>query len=120
MGKLNTYSFATMSKRMKDNLPYLQILAKCKPKVRRAIIDHGPIDVIIGICECSYNLLKRRYPLIEKSEATPVKVQETSPQLGRQKSFAHKKKRLLNQKGGSLLTVLLPPVLSVLGSSLMK
>ena len=45
-----------MSKRMKDNLAYLQVLAKCKPKVRKVLIEHGPGDLVKCICECSFNL----------------------------------------------------------------
>ena len=53
----------TMSKRMKDNLPYLQALVKCRPKVRKLLIEHGPTDLITSICECSLNVLKGVIPL---------------------------------------------------------
>ena len=52
-----------MSKQMKDNLAYLQVLAKCKPKIRKVIINHGPADVLTCICKCCFDLLKGKVPL---------------------------------------------------------
>ena len=52
-----------MSKRMKDNLAYIQVLAKCKPKIRKILVQHGPVDLVKCICECSFNLLKGVIPL---------------------------------------------------------
>ena len=56
-----------MSKRMKRSLLYLQIMAVCKPKLRKMLITHAPTDVSIVICECSLNVLKDVIPL------TPLK-----------------------------------------------
>ena len=47
-----------MSKRVKGSLPHLQVIAKCKPKLRKLLIEHCPADVITAICECSLNLLR--------------------------------------------------------------
>ena len=48
---------------MKDNLPYLQVLVKSKPKLRKLLIEHGPVSMITSICECALNLLKGVIPL---------------------------------------------------------
>ena len=48
---------------MKDNLPYLQVLVKSKPKLRKLLIEHGPVSLITSICECALNLLKGVIPL---------------------------------------------------------
>ena len=47
-----------MSKRMKGSLPYLQVIVKSKPKLRKLLINNIPEEVITAICECSLNLLK--------------------------------------------------------------
>ena len=109
-----------MSKRMKDNLAYLQVLAKCKPKLRKAIIDHGPADVVMSICECTYNLLKGTIPLSSRQKQRLSRYKEHLRTLADKKVSRIKKKRLLNQKGGNILTALLPPVLTALGSLLLK
>ena len=52
-----------MSKRMKRSLPYLQVMAMCKPKLRKMLVAHAPSDVVMAICECALNLLKGVIPL---------------------------------------------------------
>ena len=47
-----------MSKRTKRSLPYLQILAKSKPKLRKILIENVPESVITTIYECCLNTLK--------------------------------------------------------------
>ena len=109
----------TMSKRMKGNLPYLQILAKCRPKVRNVLLEHGTANLVTCICECSLNLLKGVIPL------TPSQKQSLLPfkrhlHILANKKISRKRKKSLNRKGDSLLSVLLPPVLGVLESLLTK
>ena len=48
---------------MKGSLPYLQVLVKSKPKLRKILIDNVPESVITAICECYLNLLKGLIPL---------------------------------------------------------
>ena len=90
---------------MRGSLPYLQVMVKSKPKLRKFLIDNVPANIITAICECSLNLLKGVIPLRA---------------LANKKVSRKQKKKHLNQKGGNLLTALLPPVLSVLGSLLVK
>ena len=50
---------------MKDNLPYLQVLLKSKPKL---LNEHGPVSLITSICECALNLLKGVIPLTPRQK----------------------------------------------------
>ena len=109
-----------MSKQTKENLSYLQVLAKCKPKIRKVIIEHGPADVLTGVCECCYNLLKGTVPLTPSQKRRLSRYKKHLRTLADKKVSRVKKRRILNQKGGNLLTALLLPVLSVLGSLLIK
>jgi hypothetical protein len=111
-----------MSKRMRDNLPYLQILAKCKPKVRKVLIEHGPSDLVLSICECCHNVLKGTVPLTKREKQHLSRYKKHLRGLVNKKISRVKKRRLLAQQkgGGNLLTALLPPVLSVLTSLLRK
>ena len=47
-----------MSDYVKRALPLLQVIAKSKPKIRNAIIEHGPGDLIKAISEIVLNVLK--------------------------------------------------------------
>ena len=109
-----------MSKRMRGSLPYLQVIVKSKPKLRKLLIDNVPENVITAICECSLNLLKGVIPVTPRQKRRLVRHKTHLRALANKKVLRKRKKRLLSQKGGGLLTALLPPVLSVLGSLLVK
>ena len=104
-----------MSKRMRGSLPYLQILAKCKPKVRKVLIEHGPSDLVLSICECCHNVLKGTVPLTKRQKQHLSRYKKHLRDLANQKVSRVKKQRLLTQQkgGGNLLAALLPPVLTV-------
>ena len=107
-----------MSKRMRENLPYLQILAKCKPRLRKLIIDNGPPSIVLCLSECCLNLLKGVVPLTPRQKKRLSRYKTHLRALASKKVSKKRKKQYLNQKGGNLLTTLLPPVLSVLSSLL--
>ena len=109
-----------MSKHMKDNLPYLQVLAKGKPKLRKLLIEHGPVSLVTSICECALNLRKGVIPLTPRQKRRLARYKAHLRGLVNKKVSRKKKKHFLNQKDGNLLTTLLPPVLTVLGSLLTK
>ena len=94
-----------MSKHMKGSLPYLQILAKAKLKLRKILIENVPESVTTAICECCLNLLRRAIPL------TPCQMHCLAPY-----SFSKSKKTYLTQRGGALLQFVLPAALGALGS----
>ena len=100
---------------MKGSLPYLQVLAKSKPKLRKLLIDHVPPSVLAAICECSLNMLRGVIPL------APRQKQRLARYKTHLRALANKrvsKKRYLKQRGGGLLNVLLPPAIGVLGNLL--
>ncbi len=100
---------------MKGSLPYLQVLAKSKPKLRKLLIDHVPPSVLAAICECSLNVLKGVIPL------APRQRQRLARYKTHLRALANKrvpKKQYLKQRGGGLLNVLLPPAIGVLGNLL--
>ena len=109
-----------MSKRMRGSLPYLQVIAKSKPKLRKVLIDNVPANVITAICECALNLLKGVIPLTPRQKRRLVRYKTHLRALANKKVSRRQKKLYLNQKGGGLLTALIPPVLSTLGSLFTK
>jgi hypothetical protein len=109
-----------MSKRMRGSLPYLQVIVKSKPKLRKVLIENVPANVCTAICKCSLNLLKGVIPLTPRQKRH-LACYKTHLRASANKKVSRKqKKKHLNKKGGNLLMALLPPVLSVLGSLLVK
>jgi hypothetical protein len=107
-----------MSKRMRGSLPYLQVIVKSKPKLRKLLIDNVPANVITAICECSLNLLKGVILVTPRQKRRLARYKTHLRDLASKKVLRKRKKLYLNKKGGNLLSALLPPVLSVLGSLL--
>ena len=103
---------------MKGSLPYLQVIVKSKPKLRKLLIDNVSANVITAICECSLNLLKGVIPVTPRQKRRLARYKTHLRDLANKKVSRKRKKLYLNQKGGNLLSALLPPVLSVLGSLL--
>ena len=93
-------SFFMMSKQMKDNLAYLHVLAKCKPKVRKALFEHGPADLITCICECSLNLLKGLIPLSPTQKRTLSRYKKHLRILADKKSLDKRKNIFSSKKEG--------------------
>ena len=108
-----------MSKRMKRSLPYLQVMGTCGPKLRKFMINNVPAEVISAICECSLNLLKGIVPLTPRQKRRLVRYKTHLRDLANKKVSRKRKRQRLNQKGGNLLSDLLPPILGVLGSLLL-
>ena len=105
-----------MSKRMKGSLSYLQILAKSKPKLRKILIENVPESVITAIYECCLNTLKGVIPLTQRQKRRLAPYKTHLRALANRKVSRKRKKTYLTERGGSILTALLPPALGVLGS----
>ena len=105
-----------MSKGMKGSQPYLQILAKAKPKLRKILIENVPESVITAIYESCLNTLKGVIPLTprQKRRLAPYNTQLRA--LANRKVSRKRKKTYLTQRGGALLPFVLPAALGALGS----
>ena len=102
---------------MKRSLPYLQVLAKAKPKLRGLIINNVPPDVINAICECCLNLLKGVIPLSPSQKRRLARHKTHLRALANKKVSQKKNRRYLSQKGGgAALAALIPAALGGLGS----
>ncbi len=105
---------------MRENSEFLRVLSKSNRKQRKAILEHCHNELIKCICEISLNLLRGVIP-ISKSQKDKLKRYKSILRdlIDKKKSIKHKRKQL-SQSGGNLLTLLIPPVLSVLGNLLTK
>ena len=79
-----------MSKYVKRTLPLLQVLAKSKPQIRNAIVQHGPADLIKAISEIVLNVLKG----VIKEEETFGSLQKQASCPNKQQSIRKNKKKV--------------------------
>ena len=102
-----------MAKRFENNLDYLSVLCKCKPKQRCAIIKSADEQLIKVICDCVENILSGKVPLSSQAKKKLSRYKHTLRHLRSTKSLSIKKKKL-NQSGG-FLPALIGPILGVVG-----
>ena len=109
-----------MSQRMKHNSDLLRVLACSTPKQRKAILATCHVDLIKCLAEISLNVLKGVVPINGEQKKKLRRYKSVLRALADKRVPLKKKKEKLNQRGGNLLSLLLPPVLSTLGSLLLK
>lgn len=109
-----------MSRRLRNNADFLRVLAKANPKLRRAILQCCHSELIKAICEVTLNVLRGIVPINQQQKAKLKRHKKVLRVLVEKKIPLEKKREYLNQTGGNFLALLLPPVLSALGSLLTK
>lgn len=97
------------------NSALLQALVHASPKQRKALIQHADKTLIRHICECSLNILKGNIPLTGNEKKSLKKYKAILRRLVHKKhKSVNKKKKILNQKGGSVLPLIIGPVIAAL------
>lgn len=105
--------------RLKQNITYIDILAKAKPKQRSAILQNAEKDLIICLCECALNILNGNVPLNSKQFSRLKTHHIKLRRLTAPKTKFTDKKKILVQKGG-FIPALLAPILGIAGQLLVE
>ena len=103
-----------MSRRMKKNYHHLKVLSTSKPHQAKALLKVADDDLIKSVCECVYNVLKSTVPVTPRKKQQLTKHKSPLLTLVNKQVPISKKRKILEQKGGNFLSLLLPPALSVL------
>ena len=85
--------------------------------MRNALIKSADRDLICSICECIQNVINGNVKIDDKIKKKLFHEKEHLRRLQKKSSLKNKKKILI-QKGGSFLPMLLPIVLSILNQLL--
>ncbi len=110
-----------MSEYVKRTLPLLQVLAKSKPQIRNAIIEHGPTDLIKAISEIVLNVLKGVIKITPRQKKRLARYKNKLRDLTSNKVSQKVKRKFLSQKGGGgglLASVLVPVAIAALSGQL--
>lgn len=106
-----------MHQTLKTHKDLLNALHTLKPKYQKALLKSCDEEEINCICECIHNVLKGKVPLAEKAKKKLKKYKDLLRKLVR-KSTKQVRKRLIVQKGGSFLPIILGSILSGLVGSI--
>ena len=107
-----------MSQRVRDNLPLLEVLSKCKPQLRKAILEHADHGLIKTLGECSLNIISGNISISKNPKTKLARHKKRLRVLGAKRTSLKHKRVVLQQQGGNILAVLLPPILTALKSIL--
>lgn len=100
-----------------DQEHILKELAREKSIYRITILKKADPKLIIAICEIIYNILEGNLPLDKKQKELLFKERNFLRKLVEKNKITYKR-RLLVQKGGFILPLLLPIALSAISSLL--
>ena len=106
-----------MSDIVKRNLKSIKELSTAPRHIRAVIIDNATRDLILALTEIIHNVLIGTVKLTPREIKRLQKFHRTLIYVSEKKTPFKKKKRLIRQHGGFLMT-LLPPALAVIASIL--
>lgn len=106
-----------MSRRVLNNAEILKFLHKAKPQYRRAILKQADKALIHCICECTHNTLRGKLPLTNQQKSKLGRHKKLLRRIVKRGEPLSVKKKIIVQKGGALLPLLLAPLITgVIGS----
>ena len=101
----------------KSNVNFLKYVSCCGDKQRKGLLKHASPEEVKSICECVFNVYKRNVPISKRTISKLYPFRKTIVKIGKNPK-SPKAKRLIQQKGGAFLPILisslLPTVLSML------
>lgn len=106
-----------MSQRTRKFLPMLKRIRKMGDRTKKEYVRKCNKEFLDCVSECAKNVIKGNVPLSDRQK-TNLRRRKDLRALSVKKTSLRKKRKIL-QKGG-FLTALLPPVLSILSSLLLK
>ena len=104
-----------MSASVKRHLHALSVLSKAPKKLREAVITNSTKEGILALCEVIHNVLVGTVKLSPSDIKKLKRYNRTLVQITRKSTSLKKRKQLIVQKGGFLLT-LLPPALALIAT----
>ena len=107
-----------MSAVVKRALPLFRVLVDATPKLKKAIIKHAPTDLVTAISEIVLNLIKGVIKLTADQKKRLSQYKKELLALAKKKVPLGKKRKILVQKGGGVVSILVPLALSLLSSKL--
>ena len=107
-----------MSAVVKRALLLLKVLVDATPKLKKAIIKHAPTDLVTAISEIVLNLIKGVIKLTAHQKKRLSRYKKELLALAKKKVPLGKKRKILVQKGGGVVPILVPLALSLLSSKL--
>ena len=102
--------------KLKQHLPLLRQMLRWKAKSRKAVLRNADRDLVCVICELIQNVMQGNVKLPPKQLAKLRRHRHVLRKIVDKRTGITSKRTLLAQKGGGLLSVLVPTVAALIGS----
>lgn len=109
-----------MVREIKSHEHLLRALLKVKPEQRLAILKTADKNLIKCLCSCALNLIKGNVPINLAQRRKLGRYKKSLRALVNRRGSWKVKKRVLIQKGGNFIPLLLGPILSAVVSSVLN
>lgn len=109
-----------MVREVVKNADLLKALAKLKPKQRVAFLKTADKEIVQCLCGCALNVIKGRVPINSAQRKKLSLHKRLLRKLVLRKGGWKSKKKILIQKGGNFIPLILGPVLSAVLSSVLN
>lgn len=107
-------------KRLKAHKHILYTLRKCKPCIRKNIIKNAGNELIKCLCEICHNVLNGNVPISKNAKIQLKKYKKSLRNIVSSKVKLHSKRKIFQQRGGFLPTLLSAILSGVVGQLLEK
>jgi hypothetical protein len=107
-----------MSETVMSHTELLRALHRATPAMRHSILKASDCGLIRSICECADNTLKGHVKLTSLQKTKLSRHKKILRKLVRRGQNWRAKKQLLLQRGGSIIPLILSPILGSILSSL--
>ena len=108
-----------MSRRLRKSQGFLRILCKARPNHIPALIEGASDDILRTLQDCHLNILKGSVRLTPSEQKKLAHHKKTIKKIINKRSGLNTKRKLLVQKGGAFLGLLLRPILRELATLLL-
>ena len=110
-----------MSHKIVSHIDYLKTLSKSEPLKRKNILKKVDKTFVHFLSECVYNILYNKKIKLSKNKRLKLKKYKNVLRiLVKPKQSKKKQKKLLLQKGGAFLPIILPTLITYLSTLLLK
>jgi hypothetical protein len=103
-----------------ENLHCLHVLLNAKPKLRKIILQHISPQVIKLIAECCHNFINQNLSVTPPVIKRLYRDRKSVRTLANRKPSLRLKRKILVQKGGGIIQLLLPAAITLISSLLKK
>lgn len=109
-----------MVRRILRNKKFLEYYLEADKKSRKHLLKGANKDQVDSLCEATLNIVKKNIPVDSNTKAVLCKHKHIIQDLTIKKKPLHKRKRLLVQKGGAFLPIILGTILPLIAEAIFK